>query len=145
MIDPVQISDLNHWGADWEVLASFCVACSALASLITWVWNRGGKSAILAQEVKLGEDALARAISRADRIQASYDKLLGDMHDHELRDATDFAELRSATGEATRTTIASEARLSTALDNLGKRLDTMTTRFDEFMTVFARILPHSTP
>lgn len=126
---------------DWATLASISFAFGGLGSLITWVWNRGGKSALLQQKVKDAESAVLQADERTDRIQAAYNKLLEDLHNHMLADAAAFAKLEAVAGEASRVSVAAELRLTASMDNLGKRVDAMAARFDEFMTVIARTFP----
>ncbi len=122
-------------GADWGTWASIGTACTAAGSLVTWLWGRAGKSAILAQHVKEAKEAAAAAITRADKMQVSYDKLLDDMRQHMIADAASFAKLEAIAGEASRVSVASELRLTSALENLGNRVDAMAARFDEVLTV----------
>lgn len=121
-------------GDDWGTLASISAAFTAVGSVATWLWSRAGKSAILAQHVKEAKENAAAAAVRADKIQEAYDKLLDDLRQHMIADAASFAKLEAIAGEASRVSVSSEGRMTAALDNLGKRVDAMAARFDEFLT-----------
>ncbi len=80
-------------GLDWGTLASIGFAGTAIGSLVTWMWNRAGKSALETQAIKTSAEALKAANDRTDKIQAAYDRLLNDLHNHMVADAAAFAKL----------------------------------------------------
>ncbi len=117
----------------WGLFASAGIALTALGSAVTFLWTRGGKAALLGQQVQDAKALAKAATERADKVQATYDAMLERLHQHMLDDAAAFAKLEAIASEASRTTVASEARLTLALENLGKRIDGMSERFDTFM------------
>lgn len=123
---------------DWGTLASVSFAFTALGSLATWLWTRGGKAAMLAEQIRVANAAMVTASMRADTIQARYDDLLKSLHEHMIADAGSFARLEAIATEAGRTSVAAEVRLTAALEHLGQRIDSMSERFD---TLIARIAP----
>lgn len=107
----------------------------------SWFYSRGGKEAILQEQVRASKEALETAIARAEKAEKAYTDLLERLHDHMLADASAFAKLEALTAEATRTGVASEMRLSTAIDKLVARIDGMSERFDMFITRIAPLIP----
>ena len=115
---------------DWGTLASISFAFTAIGSLGTWLWTRGGRAALQAQAIKTSEVALKSANDRTDKVQAAYDKLLDELHNHMLADAAAFAKLEQIAMSAASASIASESRLTRAMYKLGDRIDHMAERFD---------------
>lgn len=138
MSEPVTGGDLSGY---WGVFASVGIALTALGSAVTFLWTRGGKAALLAQQVQDAKAQAKIATDRAEKVQAAYDALLERMHQHMIDDAAAFAKLEAIASEAARTTVASEARLTLALENLGKRMDDMTGRFDMFLQRYMALSP----
>jgi hypothetical protein len=130
MSDPVTTVAI---GVDWGTLASVGFAFTAIGSFGTWLWNRGGRAALLAQSVKASADELKAANERTDKVQVAYDKLLEELHNHMLADAASFAKLEQIAATAANATIAAEARLTGAMEKLGDRIDKMSDRFDVLM------------
>jgi hypothetical protein len=118
---------------DWATMASISLAFTGVGSALTWLWTRAGKSALLAQQVRTAESTAKAAVDRAEKAQAAYDKLLGELHAHMLADAASFARLETIASTAANATIASESRLTVAMDKLSGRLDSMADRFDAFL------------
>ena len=137
MAEPTSVSLSDYWG----IFASAGIALTALGSSITFLWTRGGKAALLAQQVQDAKALAKAATDRADKVQATYDAMLERLHQHMLDDAAAFAKLEAIASEAARTTVASEARLTLALENLGKRMDDMTGRFDMFLQRYMALSP----
>ena len=119
---------------DWGTMASISLAFTAVGSLSTWLWNRGGKAALVKAQIDTYERALKDANDRTDKVQMAYDKLLADLHGHMLSDAASFAKLEAVASTAVTATIASETRLTAAMDKLGTRIDGMAERFDAFLS-----------
>lgn len=107
----------------------------------SWFYSRGGKEAILQEQIKASKEALAIAIARADKAEAANAELLERLHTHMLSDASAFSKLEALTAEAARTGIAAEMRLSNAIDKLVSRIDGMSERFDMFITRIAPLIP----
>jgi hypothetical protein len=118
-------------GFDWGTWASIGIATGALGSAVTWIWSRGGKAALLAREVADAKTDAGDALKKVDNFGEDITKLREDFHEHMLKDAAAFAKLESIATEASRATIASEVRLTTAIENLGGRMDAMGRRFDD--------------
>lgn len=133
-------------GFDWSTMSSIAIATGGAGSLLTYIFGRGGKAALLRKQVDDFTQNVKENRERIDafgqenrrRIEAfevELTKMREDFHDHTLADAAAFAKLESVASEAHRATVASEVRLTTAIENLGGRLDAMGKRFDEFVNV----------
>jgi hypothetical protein len=125
----------------WSIVAPISIAATAIGSFITWFWSRAGKAALLQQQVTDAKDHAKQSDERANTIQKAHETLLERLHEHMLADAGSFAKLEAIASEATRTALASEQRLTGALDMLAKRLDTMTQRLDEFLQRIPLMVP----
>lgn len=126
---------------DWGIVTAVSAATTLLGALVTWVYTRGGKAAILEKQAADARDDLKVAQDRTDVIQKAYDSLLERLHEHMLTDAAAFAKLEALTAEATRNGAASEVRLTTAIEKLVERIDGMSSRFDTFITSIAPLIP----
>jgi hypothetical protein len=125
----------------WSIVAPISIAATAIGAFVTWFWSRAGKAALLQQQVADAKDHAKAADDRASVIQKAHDTLLERLHEHMLDDARSFSKLEAIASEATRTALASEQRLTVALDSLAKRLDTMTQRLDEFLQRIPMMVP----
>lgn len=121
----------------WGWVAPITTALMGVTAVATWFYSRGGKEALLQQQIESTEAALAVANSRADKAEANYSALLERLHKHMMDDATAFAKLESFVSESTRSSGAAEARLTIALDNLGRRIDGMSDRMDKIIGIAA--------
>lgn len=151
MADPV-VESMSPW--TWIVPINTVLIF--LTGAATWLYTRGGKEAILLEQVKASKEALEGQVRaskealdattlRAERAEKANAELLERLHTHMLSDASAFAKLEALTAEATRTGVASEMRLSTAIDKLVMRIDGMSERFDTFITRIAPLIPQPPP
>lgn len=127
------MADLS--AAPWEWIVPLNTVFIAVTAVATWIWTRGGKEAVLRTQVEAGLAALVAANARADKSEAKYDILIERLHEHMVADAAAFAKLEALASETARSALASESRLTNALDNLSKRIDGMAERFDDFLSV----------
>lgn len=130
MADPTILSS-----TPWEWIVPLNTIFIAATAIATWIWTRGGKEAVLRNQVESGVAALRAANERADKSEAKYDVLIERLHEHMVADAAAFAKLEALASETARSGLASELRLTNALDNLSKRIDGMAERFDDFLSV----------
>ena len=63
---------------DWAMISAISAIATVLGSLLTWVFTRGGKAAMLDEQVK-------REQSRNETLQTAYNTLLERLHAHERR------------------------------------------------------------
>lgn len=122
------------------VITGSGVVFSVLTGVGTWLFTRGGNEAVLKEQVKSAEKALAISTSRAEKAEASSAELLERLHAHMLADAAAFAKLESLSQEFSRSSIASESRLTAAIDKLVQRIDSMSERFDTLLQNQALII-----
>lgn len=125
---------------DWGAPAAVGVLFAIMSSLATWIFTRGGKEAVLKEQVRVAEATLLAASNRADRAEASNASLLEKLQTHMTSDAAAFAKLEALTAEATRNGAASEQRLTSAIEKLVERIDAMAGRFDQLIQNQATIL-----
>lgn len=128
---------------DWGTIASVGFAFTALGSAITFIWGRGGKAALMQQQVKDAHEAAAAANKRADALQVSIDVLLASLNAHMVTDAASFAELKAMAGEASRISTSAEIRLTASIDKLGERVDNMAEQFSALAVQLMARLPLS--
>lgn len=121
---------------DWGAFTAAGVVFTIIGSIGTWLWNRGGNAAVLKQQVTDSKDALKVANDRAEKAQKAYDELLEKLHTHMLADAASFAKLEALTAEAARSGVASEARLTGAIDKLVGRIDSLSDNLNTFFRTF---------
>lgn len=120
-------------GSVWSWIVPVNTVFIAVTAAATWLWTRGGNAAVLKRQVEDAKQNLDIANLRTERAETEYAKLLERLHEHMLTDAASFARLEAIASEASRISVSAEVRLTASLDNLGKRLDTMAERFDQFL------------
>lgn len=128
-------------GTPWTWIIPLNTVFIAFTAIASWLYSRGGKEALLKEQVRAAQAALELANTRAEKAETTNDLLLERLHTHMLSDAAAFAKLEAMASETSRTGLASEARLTIALDNLTKRIDGVADRFDTFLSVALK--PHS--
>lgn len=126
---------LADFSADWGAFGAVGVMFSILSSVGTWLFTRGGKAALLQQQVNMAQEHLKSAENRADKAEAAYASLFDKLHEHMLSDSAAFSKLEALTAEASRTGRDSELRLTTAVDKLVNRIEGMSERMDRFITI----------
>lgn len=129
----------------WTWIVPINTVLIFVSGAAAWLYSRGGKEAILVEQVRVAKEAFDAANARADKAEKTNAELLERLHTHMLSDASAFAKLEALTAEATRTGVASEMRLSTAIDKLVTRIDGMSERFDTFITRIAPLIPQQPP
>lgn len=125
---------------DWGMFAAAGVIFTIVSSIGTWLFTRGGKEAVLKEQVRVAEAALLASNTRATAAEAANASLLDKLQNHMTSDAAAFAKLEALTGEATRNGVASEQRLTAAIEKLVERIDGMSNRFDQLLQNQATIL-----
>lgn len=122
-------------GTPWQWIVPLNTIFIFATAVATWLYSRGGKEALLREQVRAAQEALNVANLRAEKSELANDALLERLNTHMLQDASAFAELKALASETSRSAIASETRLTNALDNLSKRIDGMAERVDTFLNM----------
>lgn len=142
MADPGLVESVGS--SFWPWVVPINTILIFIVGIATWFYSRGGAEAILQEQVKAAKAALEVSVVRADKAERANLELLERLHNHMLSDASAFSKLEALTAEATRTGVAAEMRLSTAIDKLVARIDGMSDRFDMFITRIAPLIPPAT-
>lgn len=124
---------IEEAGSIWNWVVPLNTLFIAATGIATWLWTRGGNAAVLKAQVDGYKAQLEASNTRADKAESANSDLLDKLHTHMLSDAAAFARLEAIATEASRVSVAAEVRLTASLDNLGKRIDSMSERFDQFL------------
>lgn len=124
-------------GWDWGVITATGVVFTIVSTIGTFLFTRGGREALLRQQVANMKEATEAANARADKAEAANTDLRNQLQSHMISDAAAFAKLEALTAEAARGGAASEQRLTSAIDKLVNRIDNMSNQINNFVQRFS--------
>lgn len=132
-------------GFDWGVISATGVIFTIASAVGTFLFTRGGREALLKQQIESMQKVIDAANTRADKAETANAELRAQLAAHMVADAAAFAELKALTAESARGSTASELRLTGAIDKLVTRIDGLANQFTTFVQRFSPALANISP